>query len=84
MCNACNNHCCGSDEFGGCGCDHCDCPDCWSDDEDEFDDGGDFYDFDPDNDTWPPIPPAIDPMSEDQRRALADVLRDALRRQQEA
>lgn len=28
MCNACGNLCCGSDEFGG--CDHCDCPECWS------------------------------------------------------
>lgn len=30
MCNACGNLCCGSDEFGGCGCDHCDDPACWS------------------------------------------------------
>lgn len=41
MCNACGNVCCGSDEFGGCGCDGCDEPECWSDDND-FDDG--FYD----------------------------------------
>jgi hypothetical protein len=27
MCNACHNHCCGSDLFSGCGCD-CDEPDC--------------------------------------------------------
>lgn len=32
MCNACGNVCCGSDEFGGCGCDDCEEPDCWSDD----------------------------------------------------
>ncbi len=45
MCNACHNMCCGSDEFGGCGCDHCDEPDCWSDDEDFFgDDDDDFMD----------------------------------------
>lgn len=30
MCNACGNLCCGSDEFEGCGCDHCDEPDCHS------------------------------------------------------
>lgn len=42
MCNACGNLCCGSDEFGGCGCDGCDEPDCWSEEpEDEGDD--DFY-----------------------------------------
>ena len=39
MCNACHNVCCGSDLFGGCGCDGCDDPDCWSDEEldDEID-----------------------------------------------
>ena len=43
MCNACGNHCCGSDEFGGCGCDGCFEPDCWSDVEDEFfDDEADY------------------------------------------
>lgn len=42
MCNACGNMCCGSDEFGGCGCDGCDEPDCWSDDEDDYEDE-DFY-----------------------------------------
>lgn len=35
MCNACGNVCCGSDEFGGCGCDGCDCPECWSEEIDE-------------------------------------------------
>lgn len=30
MCNACGFLCCGSDEFSGCGCDHCDEPDCHS------------------------------------------------------
>lgn len=34
MCNACGNVCCGSDMFGGCGCDGCEEIDCWSDDED--------------------------------------------------
>ena len=42
MCNACGNVCCGSDEFGGCGCDGCDEPDCWSD---EFDEDGDDDDY---------------------------------------
>ena len=34
MCNACGNVCCGSDMFGGCGCDGCECEECWSSDED--------------------------------------------------
>lgn len=38
MCNACGNYCCGSDEFGGCGCDGCEEPECWSDDEDDYED----------------------------------------------
>lgn len=38
MCNACGNYCCGSDEFGQCGCDGCPEPECWSDDFDEDDD----------------------------------------------
>ena len=43
MCNACGNVCCGSDEFGRCGCDGCDEPDCWSeDDDDEIDDDFDY------------------------------------------
>lgn len=47
MCNACGFFCCGSDEFSGCGCDHCDEPDCWSDDEDFFgDDDDDYPDYD--------------------------------------
>ncbi len=47
MCNACGNVCCGSDEFYGCGCDGCDEPDCWSDDEDDGDDmdDPDYYSF---------------------------------------
>jgi hypothetical protein len=36
MCNACGNHCCGSDEFGACGCDGCFEPECWSDERDDF------------------------------------------------
>ena len=43
MCNACGNMCCGSDEFGGCGCDGCEEPDCWSEDEDERDDEDDGW-----------------------------------------
>lgn len=38
MCNACGFLCCASDVFSGCGCDHCRCPECWSDDEDERED----------------------------------------------
>lgn len=37
MCNACHNMCCGSDEFGGCGCDGCFEEACWSDDNDFVD-----------------------------------------------
>lgn len=39
MCNACGNVCCGSDMFGACGCDGCEEPDCWSDEDfdDDFD-----------------------------------------------
>ena len=36
MCNACLNMCCGSDMFGGCGCEHCDNPECWPGDDDDF------------------------------------------------
>lgn len=43
MCNACGNACCGSDEFGGCGCDGCEEPECWSDD---YDDDTDYFDDD--------------------------------------
>jgi hypothetical protein len=42
MCNACGFYCCASDEFGGCGCDHCYCSECWPDDREEYED-----DFDP-------------------------------------
>ena len=34
MCNACGNVCCGSDMFGGCGCDGCEEEECWSGDGD--------------------------------------------------
>ena len=44
MCNACHNVCCGSDMFSGCGCDGCDCPECWSGD-DEFEDDCDHEDY---------------------------------------
>lgn len=49
MCNACGNHCCGSDEFSGCGCDGCSEPECWSDDDDYFGEFGDddYGDYDP-------------------------------------
>jgi hypothetical protein len=29
VCNACGFACCAWDGFGGCGCDHCDNPECW-------------------------------------------------------
>lgn len=43
MCNACGFYCCGSDEFGGCGCEHCPDSACWPDDEDEWHDDDDQY-----------------------------------------
>ncbi|GJE41318.1 hypothetical protein [Methylobacterium soli] len=51
MCLACHMVSCASDEFQGCGCVHCDEPDCW-DDPDEVredvpddDSDGDGYDL---------------------------------------
>jgi len=29
MCNACGFGCCAWDGFSNCGCEDCDCPDCW-------------------------------------------------------
>lgn len=46
MCNACGFLCCASDCFEGCGCDHCGCSACWSDED--FYDGADDYPFDED------------------------------------
>ena len=44
MCNACGNYCCGSDEFGQCGCDGCPEEDCWSvEPEDDFEDDYALY-----------------------------------------
>lgn len=45
MCNACGFMCCAYDGFSGCGCDHCDNPACWTDDDDwdGSDDDGGFY-----------------------------------------
>jgi hypothetical protein len=46
MCNACNNMCCGSDQFEKCGCEFCGEPACWDDDDDdryEPDDDGEAY-----------------------------------------
>lgn len=37
MCNACGFLCCGSDQLHQCGCDHCDCPECWDPEQDDFD-----------------------------------------------
>lgn len=48
MCNACGFLCCASDCFEGCGCDHCGCSSCWTEDDD-FDDSGDDYIFDEEN-----------------------------------
>lgn len=36
MCNACGFMCCGSDEFEKCGCEHCECPDCWPDEDEDL------------------------------------------------
>ncbi len=35
MCNACGFYCCASDQFYGCGCEHCPCSECWPDDDDD-------------------------------------------------
>ena len=49
MCNACGFMCCAYDGFSKCGCEHCDEPECWPDDEVEFaDDDYDFHDEDED------------------------------------
>lgn len=61
MCNACGFLCCGSDEFGGCGCEHCGedgclrlCKLCGENECDgacaHGDDLGDYADYD---ETWP-------------------------------
>lgn len=44
MCNACGFVCCAYDGFSGCGCDGCDEPECWSD-EDDFDDESDGEEY---------------------------------------
>lgn len=33
MCNACGFQCCAYDGFDKCGCNDCDCPECWDDEE---------------------------------------------------
>ncbi|OCC01830.1 hypothetical protein BA190_26830 [Labrys sp. WJW] len=33
MCNACGFMCCAVDTLGGCGCDFCEDPDCWPEDD---------------------------------------------------
>lgn len=45
MCNPCGFQCCASDEFGGCGCEHCDHPDCYDLDAEE--DGAGLEENDP-------------------------------------
>lgn len=54
MCNACGFLCCGSDEFSGCGCDHCEEPECHSEQcfncgnqlcDGDCEDEEDHYDF---------------------------------------
>lgn len=40
MCNACMNSCCGSDELTRCGCNYCEEPACWDDDECLLDEAG--------------------------------------------
>lgn len=47
MCNACGMMCCAYDGFSGCGCEHCDNPKCWSDD-----DGDDTLDLDGDDEVF--------------------------------
>lgn len=43
MCNACGFLCCAYDGFSGCGCDHCEYPACWTEDDDDF--GYDDFDY---------------------------------------
>lgn len=47
MCNACGFMCCAYDGFSGCGCDHCDEPECWSAEalDEEFGDDADDYHY---------------------------------------
>ncbi|MGH1574318.1 hypothetical protein ACRAWG_31310 [Methylobacterium sp. P31] len=49
MCNACNHHCCTSDETDRCGCDGCFEPDCWSEEAEAVDFGGDMRGDDEDD-----------------------------------
>jgi len=53
MCNACGFLCCGSDQFGGCGCEHCGeeaclriCKLCGENECDGFCQSNDDYEFD--------------------------------------
>lgn len=46
MCNACGFLCCAYDGFSGCGCEDCPCPECWPDEDEDYDDysfGPGFY-----------------------------------------
>lgn len=40
MCNACGFLCCAYDGFSGCGCDHCEYPACWPQEDEDY--GDDF------------------------------------------
>src|ERR1700722_5283652 len=48
MCNACGFLCCAWDGFAYCGCDGCEEPLCWTEDEEDYDDEGDFGEYDED------------------------------------
>lgn len=50
MCLACHMVCCASDEFDGCGCVHCDNPECWPPEREDLYDDGDRYLDDEDED----------------------------------
>ena len=67
MCNACGFLCCAYDAFEGCGCDHCSCPECWSDEPDDMDDD-EYFGPEDDGDPKPNNVPA------DLQKVLGDAL----------
>ena len=79
MCNACGFLCCGSDQFSGCGCTHCGCPECATDcpecgEPEEWCSCGEYDAYD---DDYEPVPPAPEKQPDQSlRQVLADALAD--------
>lgn len=77
MCLACSMVCCASDEFEGCGCVHCDNPECWAepneyrDDDREDEDEDDYFDA---------LPLAACPCAPAPARFRCDEIRELLAR----